>query len=98
MPGGEVSGPVGVRVAGVGEEIVRFRSVLHLMPVHGLQVARGCGVEQVEFAAVLLSRVHVEDELVQVLVPNTSVNIVKVLAHGHQHVGRAVDPAPVLNS
>lgn len=88
-PGGEVAGPVGVRVAGVGEEVVRLggKGEPGLL-VHGLQVAGGRGVEQVDLAPLAgLEGVDVGDQLVQVLVPGAGLLVVEVHAHGHGQVG-----------
>ena len=49
--GGEVAGPVGVRVGGVGEEVVRLGRVHLVAGVHRLQIAAGGRVQQVHFAA-----------------------------------------------
>lgn len=56
----EVSGPVGMRIAGVGEEVVGFRWPSDVCVVQRFQIARRCGVEQVEdFAAFNLDLVGV---------------------------------------
>lgn len=55
----EVAGPEGVRVAGVGEEVVLFCWKLEPFIVESLQITRGRRVEQVDVAVVSrLSSVH----------------------------------------
>lgn len=51
-----------------------------------LEVTRGGGIEQVDFAAIRLLGVDVVDQLVQVLVPQIGILILEVWAHGHDNV------------
>lgn len=55
----EVAGPEGVRIAGVGEEVVLFCRKLEPLLVESLQITGGRRVEQVDVAVVSrLSSVH----------------------------------------
>lgn len=58
--------------------------------VQFLEVTGGGGIEHVDFAAVRLLGVDVVDQLVQVLVPQVGILILKVWAHGHYNMIRLI--------
>ena len=80
--GSEVSGPVGVRVRGVGQEVVFLAAPALARSqrgiVHGFQVARGGRVKDVQPKR--LVAVDVLLELVHVLEPHVGVHVVEVFS------------------
>ena len=77
--GGKVAAPVGVRVTGVGQEVVLLGGPGDLGGLQGPEVAGGGGVEDVH-AGLRLS--HGLDQPVQVEEPGVGSLVVEVHAHG----------------